>query len=480
MEPTTEFERQLLARNAELERLLQAALEANAELSRRLKAAESRIAELEALLRTNSRNSSKPPSTDGFRRATPPKPVTGRKAGGQPGHKGSTRDLVPEEKVDNLVDLDPTKCVHCNTPLEDAPRMDAEIRQVTELPPAKPVVTQFKLYRKRCPKCGGFSRAKLPAGSPTGGFGPGLQAMVALLSSQYCLSRRDVSDLLLSVFGIRMGIASVQACCESVSEAVASTHDNLHAQLKESPVVHADETGFGECKDSRMWLWAGQAPGVEVFRLQPGRGQKQAKDLLGEDFAGTIHRDRWRPYESIKEARSQLCWAHIRRHFQAMIESPEATAIYGRGLMETSNEMFHHWHLFQDGEIDRQKLALAIEPLQDRMRACLELASQDGKVASKVQGIARDLLRQWKSLWTFVSQPGVVPTNNAAEQAVRKAVLWRKGSFGCNSEAGCRYVERMLTLIGTARLRGIRLLNWMTRAVNAQIQGVAAPEFVPA
>ena len=478
MDPTTEFERHLLGRISELEALLQAALDANAELSRRLIVAESRIVELEAQLRTNSQNSSKPPSSDGFRRATPPKAVTGRKAGGQPGHKGVTKDLVPENMVDQLVDLDPSKCVHCSTPLEDAPRMDAEIRQVTELPPAKPVVTQFKLYRKRCPKCGGFSRAKLPAGSPTGGFGPSLQAMVALLSSQYCLSRRDVSDLLLSVFGIRMGIASVQACCESVSEAVASTHGKLHADLKASTVVHADETGFGECKDSRMWLWAGQAPGIEVFRLQPGRGQKQAQDLLGEDFSGTIHRDRWRPYESIKGARSQLCWAHIRRHFQAMVESPEATAIYGRGLMEMSNEMFHHWHLFHEGEIDRQNLTLAIEPVQDRMRACLELASQDAKVASKAQGIARDLLRQWKSLWTFVSELGVVPTNNAAEQAVRKAVLWRKGSFGCNSEAGCRYVERMLTVIGTARLRGIGLLNWMTQAVSAALQAMPAPEFV--
>lgn len=458
------------ARIAELERLL-------AEMLVEREALKLRITELEALLRTNSRNSSKPPSTDGFRRATPPKPVTGRKPGGQVGHKGKTRDLVPEDQVDKLVDLDPAKCVHCSTPLEDAPRLDAEIRQVTELPPAKPVVTQLKLYRKRCPKCGGFSRAKLPAGSPTGGFGPGLQAMVALLSSQYCLSRRDVSDLLLSVFGIRMGIASVQACCESVSDAVASTHAKLHEALKASPIVHADETGFGECADSRMWLWAGQAPGIEVFRLLPGRGQLQAQDLLGKDFSGTIHRDRWRPYESIKDARSQLCWAHIQRHFQAMVESPEATAIYGRGLMEMTNEVFHHWHLFQDGEIDRQKLRMSIEPLLDRLRACLELATQDAKVATKAQGIARDLLRQWKSLWTFVSEPGVVPTNNAAEQAVRKAVLWRKGSFGCNSEAGCRYVERMLTLIGTARLRGIRLLSWMTHAVNALLQGLPEPEF---
>jgi transposase len=448
-----------------------------AELEQLLHAAYSRITELEAVLRTNSRNSSKPPSTDGLRRATPPKEKTGRKAGGQPGHKGTTRDLVPEDQVDKVLDLDPQKCVHCGSPLEEAPRLDAEIRQFTELPPAKPVVTHIKLYRKRCPKCGGFSRAKLPAGSPTGGFGPGLQAMVALLSSRFRLSRRDLSDLLLSVFGIRMGLGSVQACCESVSDAVASTHAELHEALKSSPLVHADETGFGRCADRRMWLWAARASDIEVFRLHPGRGQKQAKDLLGEGYGGIIHRDRWRPYEIMTRARSQLCWAHIRRHFQAMSEAPEATAIYGRGLMEISNEIFHHWHLFQEGRIDRPKLILAIEPLQHRMRACLELASQDAKVVSKAQGIARDLLRQWKSLWTFVSEPGVVPTNNAAEQAVRKAVLWRKGSFGANSEAGCRYVERMLTLVGTARLRGIGLLNWMTLALNAQLQGNPAPDF---
>jgi transposase len=477
VEPTTELERQLLARIAELEGLLKGTLDANAELSANLKAAQSRITELEALLRTNSRNSSKPPSTDGLRRATPPKKATGRKVGGQPGHKGIAKDLVPEDQVDKIVDLDPEKCVHCSSPLEEAPRLDAEIRQFTELPPAKPVVTHIKLYRKRCSKCGGFSRAKLPVGSPMGGFGPGLQALVALLSSQFCLSRRDVSDLLLSVFGIRMGIASVQTCCESVSDAVASTHAKLHEALKSSPTLHADETGFGRCGDWRMWLWGARTPDIEVFRLQPGRGKEQAKDLLGEGYGGIIHRDRWRPYESMTKARSQLCWAHIRRHFQAMSEAPEATAIYGRGLMEMSNEMFHHWHLFQDGEIDRHKLALAIDQLQDRMRACLELAAQDALVVSKAQGIARDLLRQWKSLWTFVSEPGVVPTNNAAEQAVRKAVLWRKSSFGANSDAGCRYAERMLTLIGTAKLRGIRLLSWMTDAVSAQLLGNPAQDF---
>ena len=471
MEPTTEFERHLLARNAELESLLKEVLAERDILKLR-------ITELEALLRTNSQNSSKPPSTDGFRRVTPPKTQTGKKAGGQPGHKGVTKNLIPEAQVDKILQLDPEICVHCSASLEDAPRLDAKIHQFTEIPPAKPVVTQLNLYRKRCIKCGGFSRAKLPAGSPTGGFGAGLQALVALLSSQFCLSRRDVSDLLYSVFGIRMGIASVQACCEFVSEAAASTHTMLHKALQSSPVVHADETGFGLCGDSRMWLWGARSPDIEVFRLQPGRGQGQAKVLLGEDFSGIIHRDRWRPYESILQARSQLCWAHIRRHFQAMSESTEATAIYGRGLMEMSNEMFHHWHLFQDGEIDRQKLALEIEPLQYRMRACLELASQDSKVLSKAQGISRDLLRQWKSLWTFVSEPGVVPTNNAAEQAVRKAVLWRKSSFGANSQAGCRYVERMLTLIGTAKLRGIGLLNWMTDAVNARLQGKPAPDFV--
>ena len=166
MEPTTELERQLLARIAELEGLLKGTLDANAELSANLKAAQSRITELEALLRTNSRNSSKPPSTDGLRRATPPKKATGRKVGGQPGHKGIAKDLVPEDQVDKIVDLDPEKCVHCSSPLEEAPRLDAEIRQFTELPPAKPVVTHIKLYRKRCSKCGGFSRAKLPVGSP--------------------------------------------------------------------------------------------------------------------------------------------------------------------------------------------------------------------------------------------------------------------------------------------------------------------------
>ena len=270
-----------------------------------------------------------------------------------------------------------------------------------------------------------------------------------------------------------MSVGSVQTCCESVSTAIASTHEGLIQTLRAAPVVHADETSFGQCEHKRMWAWAGCTATTEAFLIRPGRGQAQAQELLGKTFDGVIVRDRWRPYESIKGAQSQLCWAHLRRHFQSMIDFGGLSTERGRSLMDVSNQVFHHWHVFRDGSIDRVRLQEAIRPLSNRMDACLDLVGNlEAGHHKKFAGMARDLLRQWSSLWVFTTTDGVEPTNNAAEQAVRKLVLWRKSSFGANSDAGCCFVERIISVVGTAKRRGIDALEWLTGAVQNQIAGM--------
>lgn len=444
------------------------------ELEALLAAALRRIVELEEQLRQNSKNSSKPPSTDLFRRKVP-RDTKGRKPGGQPGHEGAKRDLVPAEQVGEVVDRDPEFCANCGSPLEDSPRINADIRQIVESPEFQALVKEYRLWKKRCLKCGGFTRGKMPPGSPKGAFGPRIQALAATLSGRFRLSRRVVQALIRLVAGVEMSLGSAQSCCEDASKAKAQAHADLHADVKDADHVHADETGFGRYGSQRMWLWAATTGATEVFRLLPGRGGEQAKDLLGEAFAGIIHRDRWKPYEQLPNARSQICHAHLRRHFQAMLESVGETATQGAMLKLASDQVFHHWHAFERGEITRAELQRKMGPVKKEIRQWLGVLVTHPSIQRKAKGIATDLLRQWGALWTFLEAENVVPTNNEAESALRKAVLWRKGSFGVNSEAGALFVERILTLTGTTRRRGLDLLGWLTQAIQAGLDGAAPP-----
>lgn len=448
------------------------------ELEALLLVAMGRIAELEEQTKRNSGNTSMPPSSDmGRVKRKPPVEPSGRKPGGQPGHDGQTREQVPAEEVDVTEDLDPTTCEACGEDLGGQPRLDAFIRQVTETPEYKAFVQEYRLWLKRCPKCGKTTRAGMPAGSPKGAFGPRLQARIALLSGRFRLTRRETRALAKSMFGVKISLGSVQACCEAVSAVAAPTAEEIHEEVKQAPEVHADETGFGKCGKKRMWLWIGTTEKAEVFRLLPGRGKDQALDLLGKGYSGRIHRDRWKAYEQFKDALHQLCHGHIRRDFQSMLESGGETGTQGAMLKLASDRAFHLWHQFERGEIDRKTLIRLMKPIRKEFYDRLTVLSKGINITKKARGTAVDILRQWESMWTYVDKEGVLPTNNNAESGIRKAVLWRKGSFGAQSESGCRFVERLLTLVGTARKRSIDLLEWLTQSVQADLEGRPAPPF---
>jgi transposase len=439
---------------------------------------------LTARLGQNSTNSSRPPSSDApfvpRRRVTPPALPSGRHAGGQPGHPGHFRALVPPERVDVVVDHWPETCVGCTTPLvaPGAPGAteDYVAHQVTELPPVRAVVTEHRLHRVGCPHCGATTRATLPAEVPAGAFGPRMQATVATLSGRFRLSRREVAEVCETVLEAPLSVGSVATLCQATSVALAAPVADAVATLPAAPVVNADETPWKEGK-ARPWLWVAVTALVTVFVIASSRSSQVIKDLLGEDYSGTLGTDRYAGYAWLDVAFRQLCWAHLTRDFRALVDRGGTAAPLGTAALALVHQLFTAWHQFREGALDRAGLQAAIGPV-DAALATLLHAGQDNP-DPQAAGLCRSLLRLWPALWTFAEVAGVEPTNNAAERALRPAVLWRKGSFGTRSDAGARFVERLLTVSATCKQHGRSVFAYLTDVCAAAQRGAPAPSLLP-
>jgi transposase len=374
--------------------------------------------------------------------------------------------------VDETVDVHPDRCTVCGAALPpDLPGEDAYAHQVTDLPDATARVTEYRLWRKRCPHCGGRTRAKRPAGVPEDAFGPRLKAVVTTLTAKYRVSRREVVAVLHDIFGVEMSVGAVQATCERVSEVVVPTVAEVKREVSSAPAAHADETGWHQ-KREMHWLWTATTPSAAYFVLAEDRGRAALSKLLPDDFAGIVHCDRWRPYERFGDAR-QLCHSHLRRDFQAAIDRGGVAKPIGARLLLLSDRLFHVWHAYKRGDIDRERMVADMKIVEDAWDEALGKAYEEGD--DKLYALARDLFKQWDTLWTFVRVDGVEPTNNDAERALRPAVLWRKGSFGTRSDEGSAFVGRLRTVIETARRRGVHTLDWLERACRAADLGLAPP-----
>ena len=439
---------------------------------------QARTQELEARLGQNSTNSSRPPSSDPP--SVPPArpaPPSGRRRGGQPGHPPHQRALVPSEQVDQLVAHWPTHCRGCQAPL--APRAAGEpVRhQVTELPPVRAVVTEHQLQHVRCAACGTTTCAVLPADVPPGAFGPRLQATVAVLSGRYRLSRREVAGVCTDVLGAPLAVGSVDRLCQATAQALAAPVAALHAAVQQAAVAHADETGWREA-GQRRWLWVVVTALATVFTLAPSRGSGVIKGLLGADFAGYLISDRWSAYTWMDPTRRQVCWAHLKRDFQKLVDYGGPGRAIGRDALRLLAGLFGAWADLRADPTQRERFGRRARQYQWRLRRLLEQGQQCG--CEKTANFCTALLKLWPALWTFVTVPGVEPTNNAAEQALRPAVLWRKGRFGTQSAAGNHFVERLLSVAATCKQQDRSLLTYLTAVCTAAQAGYPVPSLLPA
>jgi len=468
----------LLAENTELRR-------ENAELRARVASLEAtvekllaKIAELEARLDQNSSNSSKPPSSDGPTVKLPPKKApTGRKPGGQRGHKGTYRALLPVEKVDEVVEQWPHKCEGCKATLPTHLRAEvgeAIRHQVTEIPQVKAHVTEYRLRAQYCER-GCTTRAELPAGVGPSSFGVRLQAVLTLFTGCYHVSRRATVGALSELFGVELSLGSVSACERGMSEALAQPFEEAHAHVMDQKVVHADETGWRE-RRARAWLWVAATALVTVFKIHQKRGRVAAKVLLGH-FAGILVSDRWGAYADWCLDRRQLCWAHLKRDFTFISEHKGATGRIGEKLLAIEKRVFELWHRVRDGTLQRSTFRKYLSPLKGDIDTLLSqgLACDQSKVA----GMCREMLAVQSAFWTFARLEGVEPTNNHAERSIRPAVLWRKGSYGTHSEGGSRYAERMMSVVSTLKQQQRGVLDFLVDAGHAAHGNGTTPSLLP-
>ena len=455
-----------------------------ADLRRQLAERDVIIAELRAELAAlkeafskSSRNSSKPPSSDGPRvKARPKKARSGRKPGGQPGHKRHERVLVPPEKVHEVVPCIPKQCDACAGLLHGRDP-EPHRHQVLELPPVEPVVTEYQQHAIDCGLCGHRTTGKLPEGVSTRAFGPTVDAVIAVLMGVYRLTKRQVPELMRDLFGLQMSVGAVIGCQQSASGAVAVPVEDARTYVKQQPVKHADETGWREGADrSRAWLWTVVTTHVVVFMIHARRNAEAAKELLGK-WRGILVTDRHGAYHWWPNCRRQFCWAHLKRDIQAIVERGGESGRIGKEMLGEIERMFTWWHRLRDGTLARSTFRVYMLTLQRRFERLLGEGAQASH--AKTSKTCAMLLKRRDALWTFVYFEGVEPTNNGAEQAVRHGVIIRKISYGTHSQEGSRFVERMLTVHATLRRQQRNILDFMRAACSAALRRQPAPSLLP-
>lgn len=424
---------------------------------------EQRIAVLEEKLNTDSRNSSKPPSSDqkGSRPAKP-REGSGRKAGGQPGHEGKSRVLLPPEQVTHIHDCHPELMCDCGGVVQ----IDglAQRHQVIDLPVVMPEVTEYRLYAGRCCVCGRCHEAVLSPGVSGRVAGPRLLATIGALTGGYRLSKRLVQGLMQDLFGIELSVGVISESEAVLAEALAPAVHEAQEHVKNAPVVFADETGHRE-KNAAGWMWVAIAGMVSVFLARMSRGTEVAQELLGAAFAGILVSDRYAAYGWVTAQQRQLCWAHLLRDFTKISERDGQAGRIGQELLAYAHHMFGFWYQVRDGTLSRDMFACHMLFLRERIEALL----QEGSACAQTH-TARTccrILKAREALWTFVSTPGVEPTNNLAERSLRHYVVWRKICYGVQSARGSRYMERIMTVAGSCKLQERNLLDFLTQSVRA-------------
>jgi transposase len=380
--------------------------------------------------------------------------------------------LVSPEQLRETFEIKPSHCKGCGAVLQgDDP--DPLRHQVAEIPPVRPDVDEYRLHRLTCSCCGTTTRAELPAGVPTSPFGPRLRAILAMLAGSYRLGKRPIQQLACDLFGLDISLGMISKLERRAAEALEPVVAEVAAAIVAAPSAHIDETSWAEANE-KAWLWVGQTDELTAFRIADNRGADVARSIVGTDPEKVVISDRFPSYDWIE--RHQYCWSHLRRDFQAMIDRQDEGSAIGADLLGSSDRLFHWWHKYRDGEMAWSTFLGYARPIRWGVRQALSRGASCS--SEKTAATCRSLLEGEEHLWTFLRVQGVEPTNNAAERALRHAVLWRKSSGGTASERGSRFVERVLSVAATCRQQGRNVLEFLTECFQAQQSGQRTPSLL--
>jgi transposase len=309
---------------------------------------------------------------------------------------------------------------------------------------------------------------------PTGAFGPSVVAMVGTLIGRFRLSKRMVCDALLTLYSLRISVGAVVNCQNQLSEALAGPVAEACDHVQQQSVKNADETGWRQ-HNERAWLWVALSGMVVTFMVHARRSALAANQLLGE-IRGVLGTDRYSAYQHWPTRLHQVCWAHLKRDFQAISERDGEAGAIGKALLEQERLLFRMWHLLQLGTLGRSTFKQRVRPIR---RTVLDLLMAGQRCPhGKTSRTCDKMLEVFDSFWTFVRVEGVEPTNNCAERAVRHGVLYRTICLGTQSDAGSRFVERILTVEATLRRQQRDMLAFLTQACHAAMGAAAPPSLI--
>ena len=447
-------------------------------LLERIASLEKENAKLEAKverLGKNSKNSSFPSSMDKpCSKPARPKPKGKRKKGGQKGHPKPERPLVPTDEVDETVACKPTHCENCQSPIEgDDPNF--ERHQVWDIPPIPPTVTEFQIHTLEC-SCGHCTKGNLPEDVGQGHFGPQLIALISLLTGVCRMSKRLIQGLLDEAFGLTISIGQICRLQAKMADALDPCVEEALGYIRTQP-TNIDETRWKENRQ-RCWLWVAVTKLVSVILIRPTRGAVVLREILGPHYKQVVTSDRAKAYDTLPIELRQLCWAHLDRDFQAMIDRDNDGTLIGKRLADYVDQLFEGWQKVRDGTWQRKTFQRKLETLREEFIAALEFGAT--RVCPKTAATCRELLARQEALWTFAYGEGIEPTNNEGEREARHPVTYRKIGYGTDSKQGSKFIGNVMTVASSLKRQKRNTLEFLAKCYRAFCRGTKPPSILPA
>ena len=446
----------------------------NAELRKIIEELNRKIADLEEKLRLNSQNSSKSPSSDRYpKKQPPPEDKKERKT-----RQGFFRKWFPKEEVSEFIQYYPQNCDGCGGN-HFLPKVKvAEARQVVEIPPIKPIVTEHQAMKCRCVNCGKQVRAHLPQEVTSSVFGPKIKAWCTVLSGKFHLSKNQIKELFGTLLGISIAKGSVINTHYQAALMLQHPYEEALQTLRKNKTAYADETGW-RTKGQTKWLWQATDKEIVIFKIFASRGKKAFHSLLGKDVVQNLVTDRFQSYST--DGLHQYCWAHLKRDFKRIEQRSGHVSTIGKLMGSLCSFLFKCVHERERGEISKEEFIEKAKEIKDEFHYLFKLGlradTHDFKLG-KTGRFCERILRDEDKLWAFIKDQDLDLTNNLSERNLRPAVIWRKISFGNKSARGEQFVERILSVVETIKIQGRNILDYLVACFSARSKCLAIPSFV--